>query len=123
MEITSDDRIWYGDYPNGILGRYDPATDKFAEWPLPGGAEARPYAMVRDDQDRVWVVETSRPNRFVAFDSRTERFSEETNVPSGGGVIRHMVYDPATKTIWFGSDANTIGRAVLDGGSEPVVHP
>ena len=124
MEITSDDRVWYGDYAGGMLGVYDPASGKVREWPLPGGANARPYAMVRDDQDRVWVVETSRPNRFVSFNSKTEQFSEETLVPSGGGTIRHMVYDAATKSIWFGSDANTIGKAVVpDAPSQPVVHP
>jgi len=113
MVITSDDRVWYGDYAGGKLGRYDPATGKIDEWQLPGGAEARPYAMVADDNDRVWVVETNRPNKFVSFDSKTLQFSEETAVPSGGGVVRHMVYDPATKAIWFGSDNNTIGQAVL----------
>ncbi len=113
MEITSDDKIWYGDYAGGFLGRYDPVTGKVDEWQLPGGADARPYAMVRDDEDRVWVVETSRPNRFVSFDSRTLKFSEETPVPSGGGVVRHMIYDPATKAIWFGTDNNTLGRAIV----------
>ncbi|HXM38413.1 MAG TPA: hypothetical protein VN908_07110 [Gemmatimonadales bacterium] len=123
MEITSDDRVWYGDYAGGMLGVYDPASGKVQEWPLPGGANARPYAMVRDDEDRVWVVETSRPNRFVAFDPKTGQFSEETPVPSGGGAVRHMVYDAATKSIWFGSDANTIGRAVVQERSQPVVQP
>ena len=113
MEITSDDRVWYGDYAGGFLGRYDPVTGKVDEWQLPGGTIARPYAMVRDDLDRIWVVETSRPNKFVSFDSKTLQFSEETEVPSGGGTVRHMFYDAATKSIWFGTDANTIGKAVV----------
>jgi virginiamycin B lyase len=119
MEITSDDKIWYGDYAGGMLGRYDPVAGKVDEWQLPGGADSRPYAMVRDDNDRVWVVETKRPNKFVAFDTKTLQFSEETAVPSGGGVVRHMVYDAATKSIWFGTDANTIGRALLPEASSP----
>jgi virginiamycin B lyase len=113
MAITSDDKVFYGDYAGGMLGRYDPASGKVDEWQLPGGPESRPYAVVSDDEDRVWVVETSRPNKFVSFDSKTLQFSEETPVPSGGGVVRHMVYDPATKSIWFGSDNNTIGQATL----------
>lgn len=113
MEITSDDRVWYGDYAAGILGVYDPATDKVEEFPLPGGAASRPYAMVGDDEGRVWVAQTSRPNKFVSFDPRTRQFSEETEVPSGGGTVRHMIYDAKTKSIWFGSDANTIGQAVV----------
>ena len=122
MEITSDDRVWYGDYAGGVLGVYDPATGKVEEFPLPGGSAARPYAIVRDDEDRIWVAETSRPNKFVAFDPRTRQFSEETEVPSGGGTVRHMIYDAKTKTIWFGTDANTIGQAVVP-PSQPVVQP
>jgi len=30
-----------------------------------------------------------------------------------------MVYDPATRTIWFGTDVNTIGKAVLQEVSTP----
>jgi len=113
LEITADDRVWYGDYAMGVLGRYDPATGKVDEWPLPGGANSRPYATALDDQGRLWVVQTSRPNTFVAFDTKTLQFSEATPVPSGGGTVRHMYYDAATKSIWFGTDANTIGQAVL----------
>jgi len=113
LEITSADKIYYGDYAAGFLGRYDPVTGKFDEWPLPGGAESRPYASAIDNEDRVWVVETSRPNRFVAFDTKTMKFSEPTAVPSGGGTVRHMYWDAASKSIWFGTDANTIGQAVI----------
>ena len=123
MAITSDDRVWYGDYAGGILGVYDPATDKVEEFPLPGGAGARPYAMVGDDEGRVWVVQTSRPNKFVSFDPRTRQFSEETEVPSGGGTVRHMIYDAKTKSIWFGSDANTIGQAVVPPRTPPAPTP
>ena len=69
--------------------------------------------MAKDDQDRVWVVETSRPNRFVAFDTKTQKFSAPTLVPSGGGTVRHMYWDSVSKSIWFGTDANTIGQAVV----------
>jgi virginiamycin B lyase len=97
-----------------MLGRFDPSTKKVEEWPLPGGPGARPYAVTVDDQDRIWVVETgSQPNRFVGFDTRAYRFLPGANVPSGGGSIRHMVYDAHTRAIWFGSDANTIGRVQL----------
>jgi virginiamycin B lyase len=113
LEITADDRVWYVDYAAGYLGRYVPATGKVDEWLLPGGANSRPYATALDAEERVWVVETSRPNKFVSFDTKTLQFSEETPVPSGGGTVRHMYYDAATKSIWFGTDANTLGQAVL----------
>jgi virginiamycin B lyase len=80
------------------------------EWPVPW-AGSRPYAMAVDDQDRVWMVETgSRPNRFVGFEPRTEQFIGSTEIASGAGSVRHMYFRPATRGIWFGTDANTVGR-------------
>ena len=121
MAITSDDRIWYVDYSRGYLGRFDPASKQFKEWALPGGSGALPYAMAVDDRDRLWLVETgSQPNRFVGFDSKTEKFFGVTPVPSGGGTVRHMMFDGRTGQIWFGTDNNTIGRAqVTTAGAPP----
>jgi len=110
--ITSDDKIWYTDYSRGYLGRLDPVTSKVDEWQLPGGGMSLPYGMTVDDKDRLWVAETGvQPNRLVGFDPKTASFFSMTNVASGGGVIRHMVFDKKAKLLWFGSDANTIGKA------------
>jgi virginiamycin B lyase len=112
IAITSDDRIWYVDYARGFLGQLDPTSGKFKEWALPGGVQALPYAMAADGKDRLWMVETgSQPNRLVGFDPKTEKFFGLTPIPSGGGTVRHMVFDERTGQIWFGTDNNTIGRA------------
>jgi len=34
-------------------------------------------------------------------------------VGSGAGTIRHMHYDETTNSIWFGTDVNTVGRAIV----------
>ncbi|HEX9729164.1 MAG TPA: hypothetical protein VGA37_11725 [Gemmatimonadales bacterium] len=112
LVITPDQMVWYGDYARGYLGRYDPASGAFAEWQLPGGPSSLPYAMTLDDRGRIWIVETGvRPNRFVGFDPATETFLGITPIGSGAGSVRHMVFDRRTRAIWFGTDANTIGRA------------
>ena len=81
---------------------------------MPGGAQSRPYAMAVDDRARVWFVETgARPNRLVGFDPRTERFFSTSTIPSGAGSVRHMYFHKPTRQIWFGTDANTVGRAVV----------
>ena len=109
---TSDGMIWYVDYARGTLGRLDPASGDAKEWSTPGGGESKPYAMTVDDEDRLWFVETGpEPNQFVGFDPDTEEFFSNTPVPSGGGTVRHMVFHAPTSSIWFGSDANTIGQA------------
>jgi len=120
LAITSDDRIWFVDYTRGYLGRFDPATKKFKEWVLPGGTSALPYAMAVDSRDRLWMVETgSQPNRLVGFDPRTEKFFGLTPIPSGGGTVRHMMYDQRSGQIWFGTDNNTIGRAQVTAADTP----
>lgn len=114
IDITPDGNVWYVDYAGGMLGRYNPATRQFKEWAMPGGAQSRPYAMAVDDRSRVWFVETgARPNRLIGFDPQNERFFSTSTIPSGGGAVRHMVFHKPTRQIWFGTDANTVGRAVV----------
>lgn len=114
LVIDSKDVIWYADYSRGYLGRLDPETGEVREWANPGGERSRPYGMAIDDDDRVWFVETGvDPNTFVGFDSETEEFISVVPVESGAGAIRHMYYDSKTRSIWFGTDANTVGRAVV----------
>jgi virginiamycin B lyase len=122
IALTTDGAVWYVDYRRGFLGRLDPKTGTVKEWPNPSGKQSLPYAMSVDDQDRLWFVETGvQPNRFVGFDSKTERFFANTPVPGGGGTVRHMTFDPRTRVIWFGTDAGTIGRAEVGkaGGLTP----
>jgi len=114
IALTSDDAIWYVDYARGYLGRMDPATHEVREWQAPGGSNSQPYAMTVDDTDRLWFFETNpEPNRLVGFDPETESFFSVTELASGGGTVRHMVFDRATRQIWFGTDTDTIGRAQL----------
>jgi len=106
--------IYYGDYNKGYLGHYDPESREFREWRMPGGDKSGPYAVAADHKGRIWFVETWQdPNRFVGFDPETERFFAMGEVPSGGGTVRHMVFDPETDSIWFGTDTNYLGRATL----------
>jgi virginiamycin B lyase len=113
--IGRDDRIYVGDYARGKLVRLDPAAGTFEEWQNPAGPRSAPYAMAGDDQGRIWQVETGvQPNRFVAFDPKTEQFGEAIPIAESGGiVVRHMEFDRASRSIWFGTDAGTIGRARL----------
>lgn len=112
---TSDGMIWYGDYSRGYVGRYNPEDGSFSEWPLPSGEDSRPYAVTVDDQDRIWLVESGvDPNMFVGFDTRSNKFIGSTPIESGGGTVRHMVFHEPTNSIWFGTDTNYLGRAVLD---------
>lgn len=114
LAATANGYIWYVDYVQGYLGRLDPATGTVQEWQAPSGPHARPYGMAADDRNRIWFVETGpQPNRLVGFDPANEAFFSVTEIPSGGGSVRHMYYHQPTQTLWFGTDADTVGRAWL----------
>jgi len=116
--ITSDDMIWYTDYTRGYVGRLDPRTKKVDEWALPGGPNAMPYGMTVDDKDRIWIAEIGKQPtggemakvRIVGFDTKDCAPMSQTWVPSGGSTVRHMIFNKATREVYFGSDANTVGR-------------
>ncbi|MCG8467066.1 MAG: lyase [Gemmatimonadetes bacterium] len=115
LVIDSKDRVWYVDYARGKLGLVVEGDGFLREWDLPAGEESRPYGVAIDEWDRIWLVETGiQPNRFVGFDTETEAFLDIVEVESGGGTIRHMYYDERTDSIWFGTDVNTVGRAVVN---------
>ncbi|MEX0680957.1 MAG: hypothetical protein WD097_06205 [Balneolales bacterium] len=114
VAVTSDGNVWYCDYAAGYIGTYHPDDGSFREWEMPEGRDARPYAMTVDHQDRLWMVATGiSPNRFVGFDPSTESFFASEEIESGGGTVRHMVYHEPTRAIWFGTDTNYLGRAIV----------
>lgn len=105
--VTPDGMVWYVDYARGYVGRLDPATGQTKEWMSPGGSQSRPYAITADGDGRLWVSETGPVKKLVAFDPKTEKFFANIDVSNN---IRHMMFDPKTGTMWFGTDSNTIGR-------------
>lgn len=114
IETTPDGSVWYVDYVRGQLGRLDPGSRAIEEFAAPSGANSLPYAMAVDDRNRIWYVETGvRPNRLVGFDPASKQVVANVEIPSGGGAVRHMVFHAPTRSIWFGTDTNTIGRARL----------
>ena len=114
LEVTADGMVWYVDYAMGRLGRLDPASGEVTEWQMPQGEGARPYGMASDSDGKLWMVATGvQPNVFLGFDPASESFFSSTEVDSGGGTIRHMHYHEPSGAVWFGTDTNYVGRAVV----------
>ncbi|HXK32606.1 MAG TPA: lyase [Dehalococcoidia bacterium] len=65
-------RIWVSEWDAGQVGVYDPATDAWEEWPLPGEAPMA-YAVYVDEVDDVWLSDFGS-NAMVRFDPETETF-------------------------------------------------
>jgi virginiamycin B lyase len=66
-------RIWVSEWYAGKLGRYNPRTDAWREWSLPGDAP-QPYAVFVDDTDTVWLTDFTA-NAIVRFDPISETFT------------------------------------------------
>jgi len=115
LDVTADGNVWYGDFNSGYIGRYNPEDESIQEWEMPDGAMSRPYAVLKDDNDRIWLSASGlEPNKLVAFDTRSEEFIESVEIESASGSIRHMMFDDQTKSLWFGTDTGHIGRLVLN---------
>ena len=115
LEVLADGSVWYVDYAKGRLGKYEPSTERFTEWQMPQGEGARPYGMASDSSGNVWMVASGvQPNVFLGFNPQSEEFFNATEVDSGGGTIRHMHYHEPSGAVWFGTDTNYVGRAIVE---------
>lgn len=115
LEVLEDGRVWYVDYGQGVLGVYDPIEEEFSEWQMPQGVGSRPYGMASDSSGNLWMAASGvQPNVLIGFNPAAEIFFGETEIPSGGGTIRHMHYHEPSGAVWFGTDTNYVGRAIVE---------
>lgn len=105
-----DGNIWYVDYVEGFVGRYNPGTQEFKEWRSPSGEDAAPYGAIAAD-DTFYYVETGpQPNRMIGIDSAGGNVVYNEEIPGSGGAVRHMFHDAQRDVIWFGTDSNNMMR-------------
>ncbi len=91
LAVAAGDFIWYGDSARGMLGRLDPNTGSVKEWATPGGPKSAPWGVASTPDGAIWYSESGvTPNTVVRFDPVTET-TQSWPIPSGGGVVRHMV--------------------------------
>lgn len=115
LEITQNNQVYYLDHSLGYLGSYNSTTKNIKRWQLPEKQKAKLYGSAIDRNDRIWLALTGiSPNQIRVFDTNSKQFIANVEVPSGAGSIRYMYYHTATNEVWFGTDANTIGRVKLN---------
>ena len=91
LAVTSGDMIYYSDFARGQVGVLDPNRGETKEWSSPGGTGSQPYGIAITPDGAVWYSESGvNPNTIVRFDPGTRAFATWP-IPSGGGVVRHMV--------------------------------
>jgi virginiamycin B lyase len=92
--------LWISEWDGGQLGRYDPASASWREWPLPG-QRPTPYAVYVDDQDLVWLSDWSA-NALVRFDPARETF-DAYPFPTAGAGVRQIAGRPGE--VWAAESA------------------
>jgi virginiamycin B lyase len=84
----SQGRVWFSEWNAGKLGLYNPFTNSWREWPLPG-SNPQPYAVFVDDKDMVWLTDFGS-NALVSFDPSQEKF-DVFSIPSPGAHVRQLL--------------------------------
>ena len=69
----SKGKIWVSEWNSGKVGMFDPSTNKWQEWKLPG-ENPRAYAAYVDENDKVWLSDFGS-NSLVRFDPEKESFT------------------------------------------------
>lgn len=102
--ISSDSKgkIWFGEWFAGQLGRFDPTTETFTEFPLPGPAPT-PYGVGVDASDNVWYASYDT-DVLGRLDPKTGKVTEYP-LPYSGNEIREILQDVDGR-MWFGTSFN-----------------
>ncbi len=80
-------RVWASQWLAGQVAVYDPETEAWQEWKLPG-TDPQAYAVFVDDEDIVWLSDFSS-NTIVRFDPETEQF-KSFPLPSDPSDVRQI---------------------------------
>jgi virginiamycin B lyase len=87
----SQGRAWISEWNAGQLGMYDPRTNQWKEWPLPG-SNPQAYSVYVDHEDMVWLSDFGS-NSLVRFDPAAQVF-ESFPLPSSPANVRQMLGRP-----------------------------
>jgi virginiamycin B lyase len=110
IAVDANDIVWYTDFARGYLGRLDLKTKQVREFASPAGAQSQPYGITNTPDGAIWYSESGvEPNTLVRFEPVTSTF-QKWNIPSGGGVVRHMVTAPNGDLLLAYSGVNKVGR-------------
>ncbi len=99
LKIDSQGMVWFGDYFGGNLTRFDPRTQTFREFKLPGPMPT-PYGMGIDHNDDIWYA-SMYTDVIGRLEPKTGRVTEYPS-PYGERGTRDMFEDSEGR-IWYGA--------------------
>ncbi|MGH8064883.1 MAG: virginiamycin B lyase family protein [Candidatus Entotheonellia bacterium] len=80
----SKNRVWVSEWNSGNVSVYDPSTQNWQTWKLPG-EKPRAYSIYVDENDIVWLTDFTA-NAIVRFDPKTEQFERFPSDRSNASV-------------------------------------
>ena len=102
MEIGPDGMIWVSEFEGGKMAKFDPTTQKFTEYPLPG-PDPSPYSMGFDTDGYLWY-NSHRMDTLNRLDTKTGKVIEYP-VPHSEVDMREFFRD-AQGRLWYGTNPN-----------------
>lgn len=108
LRIGPDGMVWVGlagfPFSVGKMARFDPKTETFREYPLPG-PDPSPYAMGFDGAGYLWY-DSHYMDTVNRFDTETGKVAQYP-FPHSEITMREFFRDSAGR-LWYGSNANNV---------------
>lgn len=102
LELDSDGIVWFSERQGNKIGRFDPKTETFKEFPLPG-PEASPYAIGIDRNNMIWYS-SHEQDTLNRLDPKTGEVIEYP-YPHSEISMREFFTDSQGR-LWYGSSVN-----------------
>lgn len=112
IQVDGNGFVWFSERSGNKLGRFDPKTETFKEFQLPG-PDASPYPVGLDPQGYLWYGSTDQ-DTFGRLDPATGQVVEYP-VPHSENLSREFFLD-AQGRMWYASPTNNrVGYFYLPG--------
>jgi virginiamycin B lyase len=118
--VGTDGALWFTEQMTNKLGRLDPLTGSFKEFPLKL-ADSGPHGLVADRDGNIWF--TGNFKGYIGrLDPRTGAITE-FKIPDPKGEDPHTAVFDSHGTLWFTLQvANMVGRLDPDKGKMDLKH-
>ena len=107
--VGADGALWFTEQMTNKLGRLDPATGAFKEYPLIEGKNSGPHGLVADKDGNIWY--TANFGGYIGkLDPRTGKITEY-KMPDDTVDDPHTAAFDANGILWFTAQGgNAVGR-------------
>jgi virginiamycin B lyase len=102
IAMALDGSVWLGEYFSGKVAHFDPQTETFKEYQLPG-ARPSPYALGVDKDDKVWYA-SYYMDHLGCLDPKTGNVTVYP-YPHSENTLREFFPDDQGR-LWYGSPSN-----------------